>query len=101
MSKLSKEAITKKGLDYLKSADKASCLVCEDGSVFLPENERYATSHARSLMAKGGSGKVETVKAGKAKAESKPEAPKAEEAKEETPAEEAPKSEPKSKKTKK
>ena len=98
MSKLSKEAITKKGLDYLKSADKASCLVCEDGSVFLPENERYATSHARSLMAKGGSGKVETVKAGKAKTEATTEAPKVEESKEDTPKEE---SKLKSKKTKK
>lgn len=83
MSKLSKDAVQKKGQEFLKGSKKDACLVAEDGTVFLPENQRYADSHGRTLQAKGEgySGAITEVKAGKAakteaKAEEAPEAPK-------------------------
>lgn len=81
--KLSKDAITKKGQDYLKASKKGVCLVAEDGSIFLPEAERYAQAHGRKLQGNGEgySGTIKEVKAGKtekAEVAPEPEAPKAE-----------------------
>lgn len=76
MSKLNKDAINKKGQDYLKATNKGACLVAEDGSVFLPEADRYAQAHGRKLQSQGGgySGAITEVKAGKsAKTEATPE----------------------------
>lgn len=83
MDKLSKEAISKKGLEFLKNSKKDVCLVAEDGTIFAKENKRYADAHGRALQAKGEGfvGTITEVKAGKpakaeAKEDDKPEAPK-------------------------
>ena len=64
MAKLSKDAISKRGESYLKENGKDVCLVTEDGSVFLPENERYARTHGATLQAQDRSftGEIATIK---------------------------------------